>query len=182
MKTYTADDFVKELKSDEGLSPLPTLPIGQTGMINPAESTSDEISFAPGIQRSHWVKVPVSIIDKVNHLGNQYEYPYVRLLLKDSNELPAEARAIAGILQSPTGRPYPAPQPAARSIPAPQPTGRPTPAPQPVGRTIPAPQPTSRPTPQPTGRPIPAPQPTSQTMPHPVPTPPNMPGPTKGCG
>ena len=139
MKTYTADDFVKELKSDEGLPSLLAPAISQTGMINPAESTSGEISFAPGIQRSHWVKVPVSIIDKVDHLGNQYEYPYVRLLLKDSNELPAEARAIAGILQFPTARPYPAPQPTARPYPAPQPTSQPTLHPVPTPPNMPGP-------------------------------------------
>src|SRR5215204_2798148 len=104
MTTYKADDVVKELTSSEGLA-LPTPPVVQTGMVDPAKSSDEEVSFAPGTQCSNWIKVPVSMIEEVDHLRNQRcgrdEYPYVRLHLKSPGTKEGDAvfQALAGILK-----------------------------------------------------------------------------------
>jgi hypothetical protein len=123
MVSYSAEDFVGALTSDEGLPPL-TRPVMQTGLVDPAESSSEQLRFAPGILCSNlnWIKVPVGIIDAVTHLGNQrcgqHEYPYVQLRLKDSTELTDEGSAIIGILQS-GATPGPTMSPTPTTVPAP---------------------------------------------------------------
>jgi hypothetical protein len=108
MRTYDSPEkFVEELTSEKGLSPLPPPPIIQTGMVDPKESTAEVIRFAPGTRGSDWVMVPVSIIDKVEYLGNrpcsQGECPYVRLHLKGPGDDKGDAifRALADILRQP---------------------------------------------------------------------------------
>ncbi len=131
MVSYSAEDFVGALTSDEGLPP-PTLPVIQTGMVDPEGSGSEEIRFASGMQCTNWTNIPVSLIDTVDHLSNQrcgqYEYPYVRLRLKSPTELTDEARAIADILQQPGTTPGPT-TPPIRPVPT-----TPAPATPPVGR------------------------------------------------
>ena len=150
MVVYSAQNFVRALTSDEGLPP-PIPPVVQTGMVDPERSSSEEIRFAPGTQCLNWIKVPVSIIDEVDHLRNQrcgqYEYPYVRVHLKDPTELTDEGRAIIGILQPGT---------------TPGPTMYPTTMPVPT-----RPEPTSPHAP-----------PASR---HKLPTLPTMPAPYRGC-
>ena len=167
MTTYTADEFVKELASSEGLA-LPTPPVVQTGMVDAAKSSDEEVGFAPGTQCSNWIKVPVSIIAEVDYLRNQRcgrdEYPYVRLHLKSPGTKEGDAvfQALAGMLQP--GIVSSTPQ---RGT-APSPMMAPTTYPASRGR---APSPAR-----------------GYTGPHTsghkyvAPTPPNMPGPTVGCG
>jgi len=137
MVSYSAEDFVGALTSDEGLpQPTPpTLPVIQTGMVDPEGSSSEEIRFAPGMQCTNWTNVPVSLIDTVDHLSNQrcgqHEYPYVRIRLKSPTELTDEARAIADILQQPGIMPRPM-TPPTRPVPTTPPVGRH--AAPPVGR------------------------------------------------
>jgi hypothetical protein len=164
MKTYTPDDFVEGLTSSEGL-PLPTPPVVQTGMVDPAASSQEGIGFAPGTQCTNWVKVPMSIIEKVDHLSNlrcgQGEYPYVRLHLTSPGTKEGDAifQALTSmLLQSGT-----APKPVA-------PLTRPIPT-TPVSSTV-------YPTPPPASRHA---TPANQHM-YLAPTPPNLPGPTRGCG
>ncbi len=177
MPTYSGEDFAEKLASDEGL-PLPTPPVTQTGLVDPKESDSEGIRFAPGMQYSNWITVPVSLIDEVDHLSNQSygqaEYPYIRLHLKSPTT--DEGRVLTSILQqlrTASGPTPPAPTPGA----APGPTARPAfPAPTPGA----APGPTARLT-------YPAPTPGAASGPtgwpiYPVPTPAAMPGPTRGCG
>src|ERR687893_3002010 len=119
MVTYSADDFVSKLSSEEGL-PLPYPPISRTGLVDPdIESGSKEIRFAPGTQCSNWIEVPVRMIDEVDHLGNQLcnqrEYPHVRLHLKPTTD---EGRALANLLQRGT-EPVPMTPPSRRAVPTP---------------------------------------------------------------
>ncbi len=122
--SYSAEDFVGTLTSDEGLPPPtpPTLPIIQTGMVDPEGSSSEEIRFAPGMQCTNWTNVPVNLIDTVDHLSNQrcgqYVYPYVRIRLKSPTELTDEARAIAEILQQPGTAPGPSAASRTMTLPA----------------------------------------------------------------
>jgi hypothetical protein len=99
MVSYSAEDFVAALSSEEGLS-LPTPPVSQTGLVDPDVRDGETIRFAVGMQCSNWIEVPVGIIDKVDYLGNQpcgqHEYPYVRLYLKPTSN---EGRALASLLQ-----------------------------------------------------------------------------------
>ena len=167
MRTYTADEFVKELASSEGLA-LPTPPVVQTGMVDAAKSSDEEVGFAPGTQCSNWIKVPVSMIEKVDHLRNQRcgrdEYPYVRLHLKSPGTKEGDAvfQALAGMLQP--GIVSSTPQRGTASSPMMAPTTYPA-------SRVRAPSPTR-----------------GYTGPHAsghkyvAPTPPNMPGPTVGCG
>ena len=176
MKTYTADDFVKELASSEGLAP-PTPPVVQTGMVDPAKSSDEEVGFAPGTQCSNWIKVPVSMIEKVDHLSNQRcgrdEYPYVRLHLKSPGTKEGDAvfYALAGMLQ---------PGIAASTL---QRGAAPSPMMAPTGPVPTMLAPTTYPArgraPS-SGRGYAAPH-TSGPK-YVAPTPPNMPGPTVGCG
>jgi hypothetical protein len=114
MRTYDSpEDFVKELTSEKGLPPLPTPPLIQTGMVDPKESTAEGIRFAPDTQASNWVMVPVSIIEKVDYLGNRHcsqgECPYVQLHLKGPGDDEGDAifQALTGILQQPGIAPGP---------------------------------------------------------------------------
>jgi hypothetical protein len=177
MVTYSANDFIRKLTSEEGL-PLPYPPISQTGLVDPdIERGSKEIRFAPGTQCSNWVEVPVSMIDEVDHLGNQpcnqREYPYVTLHLKPTT---AEGRVLANLLQRGTGPGLPGPM---------------TPPTRPVPTTPVSPPPVP-PTPPPGQYGAPANWPTLPTTMYP--TPPagsrhapdarpglNTPGPIKGC-
>ncbi len=176
MRTYTADDFVKELTSSEGLA-LPTPPVVQTGMVDPAKSSDEEVGFAPGTQCSNWTKIPVSMIEKVDHLRNQRcgrdEYPYVRLHLKSPGTKEGDAvfQALAGMLQ---------PGPAASTL---QRRTAPSPMMAPTGPVPTTPAPTTPPARE--RAPSPA---RGYAAPHAsghkyvAPTPPDMPGPTTGCG
>ena len=161
MVTYSADDFVRKLSSEEGL-PLPYPPISRTGLVDPdVESGSEEIRFAPGTQCSNWIEVPVSMIDEVDHLGNQLcnqrEYPHVRLHLKPTTD---EGRVLANLLQRGTG---PVPMtPPNRPVPT-----TPVTPPPPVSPTAPT---SMYPTPPPASRHAPNARPGL-----------NTPGPTKGC-
>ena len=102
MVSYSAEDFVAALSSEEGLS-LPTPPVIQTGLVDPNVRDGETIRFAAGMQCSNWIEVPVGIIDKVDYLGNQpcgqHEYPYVRLHLQPTSD---EGRVLASLLQSGT--------------------------------------------------------------------------------
>jgi hypothetical protein len=102
MVSYSAEDFVAALSSEEGLS-LPTPPVIQTGLVDPNVRDGETIRFAAGMQCSNWIEVPVGIIDKVDYLGNQpcgqHEYPYVRLHLQPTTD---EGRVLASLLQSGT--------------------------------------------------------------------------------
>src|SRR5829696_1097066 len=133
MVTYSADDFVRKLSSQEGL-PLPYPPISRTGLVDPnIESGSEEIRFAPGTQCSNWIGVPVSMINEVDYLGNQLcnqrEYPHVRLHLKPTTD---EGRVLANLLQRGTGpepmtpptRPVPATPLSPPPVPPTPPTGQ----------------------------------------------------------
>jgi hypothetical protein len=157
MKTYETDDFFKALKSAEGLPSTP--PEVFTGMVDPEESSEEELSFAPGTQCSYWTKKKKDEIEKVDHLGSQrcgpYEYPYVR----PHGEFTDEERVVFRALQAET-RPGPGPPPAARPSPAPPPADKLTPAPPPAARTFTASD----------GRTY-----------YDAPTPRGMPGPDKGC-
>jgi hypothetical protein len=164
VRTYKPEDFVKELISSDVL-PLPAPPVVQTGMVDPAESGQEELSFAPGTQYSNWVKVPLSIIEQVDHLSNQRygqdEYPYVRLHLKcpGTKEGDAIFQALASMLLQPGTAPEPM-----------VPLTRPFPTTPVTTTAYPTPPPASQHT-------TPANQRTRI-----APTPPNMPGPTRGCG
>jgi hypothetical protein len=114
MRTYDSpEEFVEELTSEKGLPPLPAPSLIQTGMVDPKESSAEGIRFAPATQASNWVMVPVSIIEKVDYLGNrpcsQGECPYVRLHLKGPGDDEGDAifRALAGILRQPGTAPGP---------------------------------------------------------------------------
>ncbi len=191
MRTYKADDFVKELTSSEGLAP-PTPPVIQTGMVDPAKSSDEEVSFAPGTECSNWIKVPVSMIEEVDYLRNQRcgreEYPYVRLHLKSPGTKEGDAvfQALAGMLQ---------PGQAASTLQrrtAPSPMIAPTsPMIAPTRHVPTTPAPTTSPA---SGR-VPSPArgqvfspargnaaPLTSGHKYVAPTPPNMPGPTTGCG
>jgi len=174
MVTYSADDFVRKLSSQEGL-PLPYPPISRTGLVDPdIESGSEEIRFAPGTQCSNWIEVPLSMIDEVDHLGyqlcNEREYPHVRLRLKPTTD---EGRVLANLLQRGTepvsmmlpNRPVP-------TTPATPPPVSPTPPTSQYGdpATRRTPPTTMYPTPPPAGRHAPDARPGL-----------NTPGPTKGC-
>jgi hypothetical protein len=102
MVSYSAEDFVAALSSEEGLS-LPTPPVIQTGLVDPDVRDGETIRFAVGMQCSNWIEVPVGIIDKVDYLGNQpcgqHEYPHVRLYLQPTSD---EGRVLASLLQSGT--------------------------------------------------------------------------------
>ena len=161
MVTYSADDFVRKLSSEEGL-PLPYPPISRTGLVDPdIESGSEAICFAPGTQCSNWIEVPLSLIDEVDHLGNQLcnqrEYPHVRLRLKPTTD---EGRVLANLLQRGT---EPVPM---------------TPPNRPVPTTPVTPPPPVSPTP-PTSM-YPTTPPASRHAPNARPGL-NTPGPTKGC-
>jgi hypothetical protein len=174
MVTYSADDFVRKLSSEEGL-PLPYPPISRTGLVDPdIESGAKEIRFAPGTQCSNWIDVPVNMIDKVDHLGNQpcnqREYPHVRLHLKPTTD---EGRVLANLLQrgaeagpmTPPTRPVP-------TTPVRPPPVPPTPPTCQYGAPAswPTPRTTMYPTPPPASRHAPAARPGL-----------NTPGPIKGC-
>jgi hypothetical protein len=177
MVTYSADDFVRKLSSEEGIS-LPYPPISRTGLVDPdIESGSEEIRFAPGTQCSNWIEVPLSMIDEVDYLGNQLcnqrEYPHVMLHLKPTTD---EGRVLANLLQRGT---EPGPMtPPTRPVPPP-----PVPPPPPNGQYG---DPASRPTPPPTTM-YPTPPPASghaaTTSRHAPDARPglNTPGPIKGC-
>jgi len=177
MVSYSAEDFVGALTSDEGLpQPTPpTLPVIQTGMVDPEGSGSEEIRFAPGMQCTNWTNVPVSLIDTVDHLSNQrcgqYEYPYVRIRLKSPTELTDEARAITEILQQPGITPRPT-TPPTRPVPT-----TPVPTTPPVGRY--AAPPVGRHAAPPVGRPA---APADRRLPPDARPGFNTPGPVKGCG
>ena len=161
MVTYSADDFVRKLSSQEGL-PQPYPPISRTGLVDPdIESGSEEIRFAPGTQCSNWIEVPLSMIDEVDHLGyqlcNEREYPHVRLRLKPTTD---EGRVLANLLQRGT-EPVPM-MPPNRPVPT-----TPVTPPPPVSPTPPT---TMYPTPPPASRHAPNARPG-----------PNTPGPTNGC-
>jgi hypothetical protein len=102
MVSYSAEDFIAALSSEEGLS-LPTPPVIQTGLVDPNVRDGETIRFAAGMQCSNWIEVPLGIIDKVDYLGNQpcgqHEYPYVRLHLQPTSD---EGRVFARLLQSGT--------------------------------------------------------------------------------
>jgi hypothetical protein len=182
MVSYSAEDFVGALTSDEGLpQPQPTLPVIQTGMVDAEGSGSEEIRFAPGMQCTNWTNIPVSLIDTVDHLSNQrcgqYEYPYVRIRLKGSTELTDEARAIADILQQPGTTPRPT-TPPTRPVPT-----TPVPATPPVGRHAAPPAsrhaaPVGRHAAPPVGRHA---APASRRLPPDARPGFNTPGPVKGC-
>jgi hypothetical protein len=184
MTTYTADEFVKELASSEGLA-LPTPPVVQTGMVDAAKSSDEEVSFAPGTQCSNWIKVPVSMIEEVDHLRNQRcgrdEYPYVRLHLKSPGTKEGDAvfQALAGMLQHGIVSSTPQRGTAPSSMMAPT-----SPMMAPTRHVPTTPAPTTSPArgrvPSP-GRGYAAPT-TSSGLKYVAPTPPNMPGPTIGCG
>ena len=177
MKSYSAQEFSEALSSGEKLT-LPTPPVIQTGMVDPEGSGSEEIRFAPGMQCTNWTKVPVSLIDTVDHLSNQrcgqYEYPYVRLRLKSATELTDEARAIADILQQPATMPRPTTPPTG-PVPTTPPVGRP--AAPPVGR--PAAPSAGRHAAPPVGRPA---APAGRRLPPDARPGFDTPGPVSGCG
>jgi hypothetical protein len=174
MVTYSAQDFVRKLSSEEGL-PLPYPPISRTGLVDPdIESGSKEIRFAPGTQCSNWIEVPLRMIDEVDYLGNQLcnqrEYPHVRLHLKPTTD---EGRVLANLLQRGTE------------------AGPMTPPSRPVPTTPVSPPPVP-PTPTPGQYGAPASRPTPPTIMHPTQPPPsrhapdarpglNTPGPINGC-
>jgi hypothetical protein len=174
MVTYSADDFVRKLSSEEGLS-LPYPPISRTGLVDPnIESGSEDIRFAPGTQCSNWIEVPVSMINEVDYLGNQLcnqrEYPHVRLHLKPTTD---EGRVLANLLQRGTG---PEPMtPPTRPVPATPLSPPPVPPTPPTGQygapaSWPTPPTTMYPTPPPASRHAPDARPGL-----------NTPGPIKGC-
>lgn len=174
MVTYSADDFVRKLSSEEGLS-LPYPPISRTGLVDPdIEGGSEEIRFAPGTQCSNWIEVPVSMINEVDYLGNQLcnqrEYPHVRLHLKPTTD---EGRVLANLLQRETG---PEPMtPPTRPVPATPFSPPPVPPTPPTGQygvpaSWPTPPTTMYPTPPPASRHAPDARPGL-----------NTPGPIKGC-
>jgi hypothetical protein len=174
MVTYSADDFVRKLSSEEGLS-LPYPPISRTGLVDPdIESGSEEIRFAPGTQCSNWIEVLVSMINEVDYLGNQLcnqrEYPHVRLHLKPTTD---EGRVLANLLQRGTG---PEPMtPPTRPVPAMPLSPPPVPPTPPTGQygvpaSWPTPPTTMYPTPPPASRHVPDARPGL-----------NTPGPIKGC-
>jgi hypothetical protein len=106
MVSYSAEDFMAALSSEEGLS-LPTPPVIQIGLVDPDVRDGETIRFAVGMQCSSWIEVPLGIIDRVDYLGNQpcdqHEYPYVRLHLEPTSD---EGRVLASLLQSgPTQEP-----------------------------------------------------------------------------
>ena len=174
MVTYSADDFVSKLSSQEGV-PLPYPPISRTGLVDPdIESGSEEIRFAPGTQCSKWIEVPLSMIDEVDHLGNQLcdqrEYPHVRLHLKPTTE---EGRVLANLLQRGT-EPVPMTPPTRPPVPT---TPVITPAVPPTPPTSQYGDAASRPTPPTTM--YPTPPPASRHAPGARPGL-NTPGPTKG--
>jgi hypothetical protein len=133
MVSYSAEDFVKELTSDEGLS-LPTPSVVRIGLVDPAQSDSEKISFAPGIQCSIWREVHLDRIDRVDYLGTQpcgqQEYPYVRLHLTPTTD---EERVFAEAPQPETAPVSTTPPPTMPVSPTPPasryaaPTGRSTP-------------------------------------------------------
>ena len=174
MVTYSADDFVRKLSSEEGL-PLPYPPISWTGLVDPdIERGSKEIRFAPGTQCSNWFEVPVSMIDEVDYLGNQLcdqrEYPHVRLHLQPTT---AEGRVFANLLQSGI---EPGPMtPPTRHVPTTPVSPPPVPPTPPPGQhgapaSWPTPPTTMYPTPPPDSRHAPDARPGL-----------NTPGPIKGC-
>src|SRR5215208_5590182 len=154
MRTYDSpEDFVEELTSEKGLPPLPPPTLIQTGMVDPKESTAELIRFAPGTRGSDWVMVPVSIIDKVEYLGNrpcsQGECPYVRLHLKGPGDDKGDAifQALAGILRQPGTAP--GPSAAGRTMTLPAGPSQPGPGPSAAGRTMTLPAGPSQPGPGP---------------------------------
>jgi len=99
-KSYSGADFVKALSERSLPLGLTTLP----GFVDEGASTAEHISFSEGVRCTHWVKIPVSLIENVDYLGTRscfdHVHPYVVLHLKSPPVENQEATAFAQLLMS----------------------------------------------------------------------------------
>jgi hypothetical protein len=80
-KSFTGEEFMKAL--EEGSLKQP---IVLTGMAKQAENNCNAILFAEGTSCASWIKIPIDMIDKVEHLATincrDHEHPFVSLYLR----------------------------------------------------------------------------------------------------
>ncbi|MDF3294228.1 hypothetical protein [Streptomyces silvisoli] len=94
--SFTGTEFYQALVADS----VPT-PVVLTGMVKTAEKT-DAIQFAPGTTCQNWTTLPVSLIERVEPLGqmpcDDHTHPVVRIQLTQPGT--AEAAALAMLLHA----------------------------------------------------------------------------------
>src|SRR5438874_2049401 len=95
---FTATDFVKAL-SEGGLHRS----IVREGMVKLIDGDQGAILFSEGTTCQTWVRVPLSLIERVEYRSNvrcqEHEHPFVRLHLKAPADNPA-AELFANLLLS----------------------------------------------------------------------------------
>lgn len=103
MTTFSADDFVKALNSEQGILP-PARSLTLIGMVKPSGAANDVLFFSPGTSCSPWIPVPVKLIEKVDHLGQSdcgnHQHELVRIHFKPIGN--TEASVFARLLQAQT--------------------------------------------------------------------------------
>src|SRR5262249_16384381 len=88
--SFTGKEFIDALKKD-------TLkePIIKDGMVKQDEKDSTVILFTEGASCDIWTKVPVDLIEKVDHMGTircrDHQHPFVRLHFKAPGNNPVAA-------------------------------------------------------------------------------------------
>jgi hypothetical protein len=97
-KSFTGEEFVKAFEKGRLKQPLVL-----TGMTKQAETGSNAILFSMGVSCGSWIRIPVEMIDKVEHVATincrDHEHPYVSLYLKEPPVDNTEARVLADLLR-----------------------------------------------------------------------------------
>jgi hypothetical protein len=93
-KSFTGEEFAKAL-SDGSLKE----PLVKIGMVKQVEDGSDAILFAEGAVCSDWIRIPIAIIEEVDHLTTikcrDHEHPLVQIRFKEPPAENEAARAFA---------------------------------------------------------------------------------------
>jgi hypothetical protein len=125
-RSFSGPEFLKAL-IEGTLKPS----LFRVGMVKPCDQDAYALMFAEGASCEHWVKIPLDMIESIEHLGDapcvDHQHPRVRLHLKDAPPESREAAVYASLLRlSTANRAAEAWQPSEPGIPDP-PWGPPPP-------------------------------------------------------
>lgn len=97
-KSFTGPEFIAALAEGALKSP-----IVRVGMAKQDETDANAILFSENRSCESWIKIPVEIIEKVEHIDNvpcrDHEHPLIRLYIKEPPSDTKEAGILADLLR-----------------------------------------------------------------------------------
>ncbi len=100
--TLSAEDFIRKLRDGALRAPLAC-----SGFAKSMETGSDAFLFSPAPSRTDWAKIPATMVESVEFLGNESSsgasHAAVRVRFKEPSERESEAAVFASLFRASAG-------------------------------------------------------------------------------